>query len=197
MGLPSLFLCRHGETDWNAEGRLQGQEDVPLNDCGRAQARRNGGLLKSVLGEEAHRYRFVSSTLWRARETMLLLREAMGLDPQAFTTDERLREVNFGAWQGRTLTEVAKTEAEDVRRREADKWNFTPPGAAAESYAALFERVIPVLAALDGPTIVVTHGGVLRSFLAWMGALPKSDAAALKIPQDRVLTRKEAELRWI
>ena len=75
-----LYLVRHGETDWNAEGRIQGQRDVPLNARGRAQARRNGEVLRDLLGERAGTIRYLASPLGRTRETMEIIREAIHPD---------------------------------------------------------------------------------------------------------------------
>ena len=86
--LPTLIFVRHGETNWNVEGRLQGQRDIPLNDKGRGQAKRNGEtILSRVPGIAA--YDFVASPLIRSRETMEIARLAMGLDPSAYRLDDR------------------------------------------------------------------------------------------------------------
>src|ERR1700730_17081630 len=95
--LPILVFIRHGETDWNAEGRLQGQRDIPLNDTGRAQARRNGTAIKAAM-PEAVGFDFVASPLSRSRETMEIVRTAMGLAPESYATDDRLKELTVGAW---------------------------------------------------------------------------------------------------
>ena len=76
----TLYFVRHGETDWNAERRYQGQTDIPLNDRGRAQSRRNGEALRAFLPHIAGAD-FVASPLGRARETMEILRDTLGLDP--------------------------------------------------------------------------------------------------------------------
>ena len=81
LAKPELFICRHGQTDWNAEGRLQGQVEVPLNDTGRAQARRNGRHLLELLGDRARDYAYLASPLGRASETMRIIRTELGLDP--------------------------------------------------------------------------------------------------------------------
>ena len=92
-------MIRHGQTDWNAIRRLQGQKDIPLNDFGRQQAVGNGKLLAQLLGEQATDFDYVASPLGRTRETMELMRGAMGLDPKAYRTDDRLIEVSFGDWE--------------------------------------------------------------------------------------------------
>src|SRR5689334_12381899 len=99
--LPTLIFIRHGETDWNVEGRLQGQRDIPLNDTGRAQARRNGTAIKAAMPETVG-FDFVASPLSRSRETMEIVRAAMGLPAENYTTDDRLKELTFGAWEGLT-----------------------------------------------------------------------------------------------
>ena len=73
-----IYLIRHGQTDWNAEGRLQGQADTGLNDTGRAQATRNGEFLAGLVADPAA-FDFVASPLSRTRETMERVRAAMGL----------------------------------------------------------------------------------------------------------------------
>ena len=83
-----LYFIRHGETHWNAEARYQGQADVPMNDTGRAQARRNGKALRPFLPTLAHAD-FVSSPLGRARETMEIVRDALGLPPGDFDIDNQ------------------------------------------------------------------------------------------------------------
>ncbi|RYE75137.1 MAG: histidine phosphatase family protein, partial [Hyphomicrobiales bacterium] len=98
-----IYMIRHGQTDWNAEIRLQGQKDIPLNDTGRNQARGNGRALADILGTQAIAFDYVASPLGRTRETMELLRGAMGLAPEAYRTDDRLKEVSFGDWEGFTL----------------------------------------------------------------------------------------------
>lgn len=94
--VPTIYFIRHGQTDWNAEGRFQGQCDIPLNDTGRAQAGRNGRALATAIGA-ADGFDFVSSPLQRASETMRILRRELGLDPTDFRTDARLVEINVGA----------------------------------------------------------------------------------------------------
>ena len=101
-----IYMIRHGQTAWNAEGRLQGQKDIPLNDTGRSQAAGNGHALKGILGDTVSDFDFVASPLGRTRETMEILRRAMGLPPLAYRTDPRLVEVSFGDWEGHTLAEL-------------------------------------------------------------------------------------------
>ncbi len=83
---PTIVFVRHGRTDWNVNGRLLGQQDIPLNDAGRADARHNGATIKVAVPDVAT-FDFVASPLSRARETMEIVRAAIGLDPEGYRTD--------------------------------------------------------------------------------------------------------------
>jgi broad specificity phosphatase PhoE len=189
------YILRHGQTDWNAEWRLQGQQDIPLNETGRQQARDNGRRLKALAGNlDGHD--FVASPLGRARETMELARGSAGLDPLAYRIDERLKEICFGDWEGFTGREIKKTDPERHRERQLKKWDFVPPGDLAESYEILSWRVGSWLKSLDRPTVAVCHGGVIRCIFKLVGGVSREDAAQLDIPQDRVLVHDGARLEW-
>src|SRR3954454_16381515 len=86
----TLYFIRHGETDWNAEARLQGQRDIPLNDFGRVQAEEAGARLRALVLHYAD-LDYVASPLSRTRDTMELMREAIGLAPRVYREDERLK----------------------------------------------------------------------------------------------------------
>ncbi|WP_279481559.1 histidine phosphatase family protein [Aureimonas sp. SK2] len=195
--LPLIYLCRHGQTDWNASARLQGQSDIPLNRQGVAQAQRNGRYLANVLKSECAAFDFVSSPMRRAADTMRGIRREMGLESEAFRTDERLKEIHFGDWQGYTVPELHQRFPTEAARREADKWNFLPPGTGAETYAGLAERIAPVFRGLDRPSIVVAHGGVTRAFLNVFAGLSPVEASHLDIPQDRILRVRDGRIDWV
>ncbi|MFD2237250.1 histidine phosphatase family protein [Aureimonas populi] len=195
--LPLLFLCRHGQTDWNAQGRIQGQRDIPLNDTGRAQAARNGATLREILGDAVREFDFIASPLGRTMETMRILRRNAGLPEEGFSTDARLKELHFGEWQGFTLAEMEKREPGAVAARNRDKWNYLPAGAQAESYGLLARRVRPVFERLKRPTILVAHGGITRAFLHLHAGVPQADAAHADILQDRVLRWQDGTAVWV
>jgi len=138
----TLLLVRHGETDWNADGRLQGQTDRPLSDYGRRQARK---LAEALEGEELEA--IYSSDLARARETAEIVGERLGLPVEL---DPELREKDWGTWEG--LTAV-----------ERDRVEF-----AGESTQAHQERILGALRRIaerhprDCRVLVVTHGGSMR-----------------------------------
>lgn len=196
MTAPLLFLIRHGQTDWNAEYRLQGQAETDINAVGRAQAEANGRRLAGLLSDP-RQFDFVASPMRRTRQTMEIVRRAMGLDPEAYRTDPRLREVHFGDWQGFTLAELEARSPGSTAPRAADKWGFVPPGKSAESYALLAERVRPWLEELDRPTVCVAHGGITRSIFQLVARLESRAAAELDIPQDRILRVEAGRLEWV
>ena len=137
---PLVYIARHGQTEWNAEHRLQGQADTDLNDFGREQATQNGRRLAELVRNPAD-FDFVASPMRRTRETMELMREAMGLDPTAYRTDPRLVGIRFGDWQGFTFAELEERAPGSTDGRRHAKWDFQPPGEGAESWNAVEEEV--------------------------------------------------------
>jgi broad specificity phosphatase PhoE len=189
-----FYLIRHGQTDWNAEGRFQGSVDIPLNDIGRGQAKRNGLAFKAELSN-VEGWQFLSSPLSRATETMEIVRANAGLDPKAYGLEPLLREVSYGDWERQTIEEISLTNAAGIATRADNKWGFVPPNG--ESYMMLADRVRTVLSALNGPTVITAHGGVLRSIYYLIGDMDAEDAAIADVPQDQFLFVDGARLRWI
>lgn len=191
-----IYFLRHGETDWNAERRIQGHLDAPLNDKGRGQAGRNGRALSAVIGDPAE-FDFVSSPLVRASETMEIVRREMGLDSHGYRTDARLMEFNLGDWQGELYDELAGKFPDLIAARDGDPWNFKYPGEASESYAMLSVRVLAWLAEVDRHTVATAHGGVMRCIRRHLLGLDDTAAFKLDAPQDKVLRIENGALSWI
>jgi broad specificity phosphatase PhoE len=189
-----FYLIRHGQTDWNAEGRFQGSVDIPLNYTGRDQAKRNGLAFKAEL-PNVEGWRFLSSPLSRATETMEIVRANAGLDPKAYGLEPLLREVSYGDWERQTIEEISLINAAGIATRADNKWEFVPPNG--ESYMMLADRVRLVLSALKGPTVITAHGGVLRSIYYLIGDMDAEEAAVAEVPQDQFLFVDGAKLRWI
>ena len=182
-----LYYVRHGLTDWNIAGRLQGHRDIPLNQAGCAQAARCGDILADLFardGRIAAQYDYVSSPLVRARETMEVMRATLGIAPAPYGIDARLTEISFGEWEGLTYAEVMQREPDIVARREADKWEFLPPGG--ENYRQLALRVGAWYAALRRDTVVCAHGGTGRALVAVLGIAPPEEAVHQEIDQSVV-----------
>ncbi len=181
---PRLYFVRHGETDWNAERRLQGQLDIPLNALGRRQSAHCADIVRGLVaraGRTADDFAYISSPLSRARETMEILRGGLGLAAQDYTVDGRLAELSFGRWEGLTYKEVRARDPAALPARERDKWNFQPPGG--ESYAQLHERVRAWHQGVSGDAIVAAHGGVARVLMVMFGARTPAEAPLGNIHQ--------------
>jgi probable phosphoglycerate mutase len=189
-----LCIVRHGETDWNVEGRLQGQRDIDLNGRGRDQAASVGHILKRDVPDVLN-FDFVSSPLQRAQDTMQLMRTSMGLDPKAYRLDDRLKELTFGSWEGLTWREMTERDPAGCAAREADKWGYCPPGG--ESYAMLTTRIAGWLLDVTQPTLAVTHGGVARVLLGLIAGVSQKELPLRDITQGRALLFEDGKARWI
>ncbi|MGD0188828.1 MAG: histidine phosphatase family protein [Roseiarcus sp.] len=194
-----ILFVRHGETSYNAQNRLQGQRDIPLNGKGREQASAVGRSLRGELSGELARLdaagAFYASPLTRTRQTMELARAAMGLAPERYRLCSTLKELTFGDWEGLTWAEVEARDAAAARAREADKWNFAPP--CGESYAMLVERVRPWLAARRGDCFVASHGGVARAFMVILAGASSAEAENANIWQGRALIFEKGGCEWL
>jgi broad specificity phosphatase PhoE len=181
---PVLYYIRHGLTDWNVQHRLQGRHDISLNPEGRQQAVACADILNDLLerdGLNPAELDYVSSPLIRARETMELVRETLGLARTGFGVDDRLAEIAFGEWEGLTYDDVLARDKDVVDKRESDKWGFRPPGG--ESYAELTVRVGAWYRTLKTNTVVAAHGGTARALIAYLKIAPPEDATHHSIDQ--------------
>lgn len=157
-GSSRLLLIRHGETAWNAIGKLQGHTDIELNERGREQAR---SLVETV---RAAKIAMVwTSDLARSRQTGEIIAAALGLPPPM--VDGELRERRFGVFEGLTRDQCASQHAEHWRA-----WldrTGTPPGAETREVvlARMTRALNRVVVGTEGSALVVTHGGVMRTWL--------------------------------
>jgi probable phosphoglycerate mutase len=184
MPKPVVYYVRHGQTEWNAAGRFQGSQDIPLNDIGKEQAIRSGELLADILANDSHdplRIPFVSSPLGRARNTMELLRGALGVPPHGYQIDDRLREIGYGHWEGSTLMQMEQSHPDVFAERQIDKWGVPPPGG--ESYASVTLRMRDWYDSLLQDTVAVSHGGSMRALLVALDVETPVGAADLTIEQ--------------
>jgi probable phosphoglycerate mutase len=185
--MPTIYYIRHGETDWNANGRLQGAQDVPLNDLGRRQSVHAGHILADLLAREARDARslkFVCSPLGRARQSMELVRETLRLPMHEYVIDERLREIAYGEWEGSTLPEAEARDPELFERRQAAKWTVAPP--AGENYVSVQARMSQWYSELEADTVAVAHGGTARALMVALGFEVPESACDLTIEQGAV-----------
>ena len=187
MSAPVIYYIRHGETSWNAAGRLQGVQDVPLNDLGRKQAAHAGNILADLFvrdGRDKSSLVFVASPLGRARSTMELVRGAMKLPPADYALDDRLREIGYGQWEGSTLAEMQVRDPVLFTKRQTDKWTVSPPGG--ESYVQVQARMQDWYNSVRTDTVAVAHGGTARALMVALGLEMPLSAADLTIEQGAV-----------
>ncbi|MDQ3769924.1 MAG: histidine phosphatase family protein [Actinomycetota bacterium] len=180
-----ILLARHGETDDNRARRFQGRLNPPLNDAGRAQARELAAGLRDE-GVVA----LYASPLLRAWETASIAGQVLGLEP---LPDERLVEVDVGDWAGRLHDEVAATEPQAHQAWvDADEAFRFPGGeSVGEQHERVAAAVSDIRAAVDGPALVVCHGGTIRAALL---SVLGPDALALR-PANGSVHRLPACLR--
>ncbi|TXJ09800.1 MAG: histidine phosphatase family protein [Afipia sp.] len=184
MPSPTVYFIRHGQTEWNATGRFQGSQDIPLNEIGKGQAIRSGELLTDILARDEldpAKVPFVSSPLGRARNTMELLRGVLGVPPHDYELDDRLREIGYGHWEGSTLPQMEQSHPEIFAERQVDKWGVPPPGG--ESYASVTIRMREWYDSLIQDTVAVSHGGSMRALLVALDVETPVGAADLTVEQ--------------
>jgi broad specificity phosphatase PhoE len=176
--MTQLCLIRHGQTDWNLEGRYQGQSDVPLNQTGLAQAQSLAEQLKEQTFAAIY-----ASDLMRARQTVEPVAKMFGITIQV---EPRLREINQGEWEGVLVEDIKARYAELWSQRTVDPANIRPPGGetvgevATRVYAALDDiaRLFPTERVL-----VVSHGLSIATAICRARNIPVGQAYTV-IPEN-------------
>jgi broad specificity phosphatase PhoE len=181
---PTIYYIRHGETDWNVAGRLQGRREVPLNARGRTQAAHCGDILRQLFARDNRdpaELDYVSSPLGRARATMELARPALGLPADGYRVEPQLAEISFGEWEGFTIAQLHARDPQRIAAREHDKWHFLPPGG--ESYQMVSARMRDWYESLTRDTVATAHGGTARGLIAHLGIAKPAAAPLVDIAQ--------------
>jgi probable phosphoglycerate mutase len=178
-----IYLCRHGQTAFNRDHRLQGQKESDLTPLGRLQAGAMAELLHELIARDPPApWRIVASPLRRARDTAQAIGARLGL-PVEF--DDRLMELTVGDWEGRLRTELAREHPEAFANRE---WFFAAPGG--ETYDQVMTRVAGWLAEQaaepERRLIVVSHGVAGRLLRGAYAGLSRAQVLDLDVPQDAV-----------
>jgi probable phosphoglycerate mutase len=182
----TIWIARHGETEWNRDGRMQGRLGGPLTERGRAQARLLARAARG-LGATA----LVTSSLPRAVETARVVGDALNLVP---ATCDAFVETDFGRCGGLTEAEIAAHFPGLRAARERDKWTHRWPGG--ESYADMVARVRPVALALKEGSLVVAHQSMNRVLTHILGGVPVASVLAMVQPSDVVLRFDESGVAW-
>lgn len=188
---PHLLLLRHGETEWNRAGRLQGRDDSPLTARGLAQADALAAAC-AALGVT----RVLASPLGRARTTAERIAAACGVTPRP---RDGLAEMSFGACAGSTLDEVRGRWPGLLEERERDRWNHRWP--EGEGYVDVLPRALAAIAAdrplaTDPPTVVVAHQSVNRALIHALGACTAEAAMASEQSADVLMRLDEDGTLW-
>lgn len=176
-----IYLVRHGQTEFNAAGRIQGARDSALTELGVEQGRRLGRLLGALAPPDA---RIIASPLGRTQHTASLIREETRLASE-IASDARLAEISLGDWDGMLKDDIRAVAPDyDAGERRWD-WFFSAPGG--DSYEAMTARLgawLEDARALSGTTIAVSHGVAGRILRGLFLDLPRDEALMLDIPQD-------------
>ena len=188
----TIYLVRHGETEWNRAGRMQGQLDSPLTARGEAQARAMGETLAAL---EVEGFDLLASPLGRTRATAAIIASALGRDPETMATDGRLMEMTWGDWDGLTRAEIEARDPGALAQRRADHWDYRPPGGG-ENYAMVALRVGDWLASRTPgqPLIVVSHGGAGRVLRGLYAGLSHTETLAQEEPQDAIYLLRDGQV---
>lgn len=176
-----IWLIRHGQTEFNATGRIQGAKDSPLTALGIEQGRRVGMRLREVVPADT---RIIASPLGRTQHTARLVREAAGL-AAGIETDARLAEISLGEWDGMLKDDIRQMSPDFEAEHRRWNWFFDAPGG--DSYEALTERLggwLEDARTHAGPIVAVSHGVAGRILRGLFLQLPRDEALMLDIPQD-------------
>jgi 2,3-bisphosphoglycerate-dependent phosphoglycerate mutase len=191
MDATRIILVRHGETDWNATGRMQGQTDTPLNPLGRAQAQR---AAQRLVREPIRA--IYSSDLARALETATIIGQALGLP---VVTSPRLRERCYGAWEGLTSREIQAGYPEQFAEWRTGAMDVAPP--EGETRGQLLARALVELQHIGQrhageAVVVVTHGGLCYVLLNHILSSINGNRLEFTFGNASIHTLEMIEARW-
>ncbi len=182
----SIFLIRHGQTEFNLEGRYQGQMDSPLTKTGRRQASSNGRLLANLI-PDIEAYKIVASPLGRTMHTAKLICAELGVGAERIEPDGRLVEHGYGEWEGLLRDQIATERRSEWEAREADLWDYVIPGG--ESYRMVAERAKSWLDEVRSDKtpdklIVISHGATGQVLRVLYTGIEPTTIRSLETPQD-------------
>ncbi|WP_421693490.1 histidine phosphatase family protein [Aestuariivirga sp.] len=189
---PPIYFVRHGETDWNVQGLIQGWTDTPLNGKGHVQARAVATALTAI-PDFSPDFAFIVSPLQRARQTMGYIAEALALEPQQIGIEPAVQELGFGVWEGKPFWELKASPVYPAHPE--DRYSWRP--VDGESYEDGHLRINQWLDTLDRPTVVVAHGAIGRCLIAEIAGLPRRDLVELVMRQGFYCKLADGEAQWI
>ena len=186
MKYPTIYLIRHGETEWNLEGRYQGQKDSPLTQKGREQARVNALKLKKEI-KNFDEVKIFSSPLGRAKDSAFIICDELNIERDRIIFDERIKEFDYGIFEGELKSFCQTTYAKEFNARESDKWSYQIEGG--DSYEIVTKRLKLWLNEVkDEPVIImIAHEMINRALRGLYLNLEHNKTLKLRQPNDLVL----------
>ncbi|MCR5031831.1 MAG: histidine phosphatase family protein [Lachnospiraceae bacterium] len=194
----NIYFARHGQTDWNILGKVQGTTDIPLNDTGIKQAEQ---LCEYFETHAISLEKVYTSRQTRAVQTAQIVSDRFGL---AYEAIPGLEEMNMGAFEGHIWTEIESLYPEELKRWNSDKRYEKTPGG--ESYQLVLERVFRALENMigrhdpssDKNLLVISHGGVIMTLIAIKESIPFEEAhLKIAVPNATPLCFSTEDLRRI
>lgn len=189
---PPVIFIRHGETDWNQQGLIQGSIETDLNIRGHEQARAVSHLLLRSGKALSSSFDFHVSPQKRARQTMAHIIVAVGYKSEHVIMDHRLRELEFGVWESKPFWELKASPVYPAHPE--DRYSWRPQGG--ESYEDGISRVLDWYGSLIRPTIVVSHGAVGRCLIGALTGLKPRDIVELQTPQGAYCELVDGKAAW-
>ena len=178
--LPPVYFVRHGETEWNRLGLIQGWTDIPLNETGHEQAR---SVAKAFAAhpEITNNCRFAVSPLGRTRQTMAHIADALALPENHAAISPNIKELGFGVWEGKPFWEL---KASPIYPADPEtRYSWRPQGG--ESYQDGQVRLVDWLEALTEPTVIVAHGAIGRCIIGHLTKMTVRDLVGVRMHQGK------------
>ncbi len=188
---PPIYFIRHGETDWNRQGLIQGWTDTPLNERGHVQARAVAQALIAVPAFSPA-FNFVVSPLLRARQTMGYVADVLALEPQQISIEPAVQELGFGVWEGKPFWELKASPVYPALPE--DRYAWRPD--RGESYEDGHARINDWLDRLDRPTVVVAHGAIGRCLIAEIAGLGRGELVEQVMHQGYYCKLADGRAEW-
>ena len=188
---PKIYFIRHGETDWNLQRLVQSTEDNDLNATGIAQAQAIAQALHD-LEPELRNFSFYSSPQKRAQHTTQIICAAQPRDFTTVKTDPRLRELEFGTWEGKPIDDMHHSAG--YPKNGIEHYHWQPEGG--ESYAQGVARVDAFLRSIPGPVLIVSHGAIARCMIGYVCNIPRLDIHQLATPQGSYCVLENGKYQW-
>jgi len=189
--LPIIYFIRHGQTDWNEQGLIQGTEETDLNATGVRQAQ---AVADALTPKEPllRSFDFYVSPQIRAQHTMKIICAAQPRDFHTVKIEPRVRELGFGIWEGKPFNDLRNQP--DYPYGQASHYEWRPK--SGESYADGVKRVDGFLRELKNPTLIVAHGAIGRCLIGYVCRIPRIDITHLATPQGCYCVLQDGKYQW-